>query len=156
VLKGSLLNIQSLSSLYQLTQGLLKNSMRTTLFLTLQCSACAPLACIHKNFTNRKNSIIMGLVWFLGSFAILFESKSRRTEISVFTVWRVATGIVHILTDVKNDEQHSEQFQVLASSIIFSVASAFAAYILSRDAKKLKSLDRGILLTLFPKELSNI
>jgi hypothetical protein len=74
----------------------------------------------------------------------------------VFTVWRVATGIVHILTDVKNDEQHSEQFQVLASSIIFSVASAFAAYILSRDAKKLKSLDRGILLTLFPKELSNI
>ena len=98
----------------------------------------------------------MGLVWFIGSFAILFESKSRRVEISVFTIWRLATGLIHIMTNVKGDEEHSKEFNVWFSSIIFAMASAFGGYCLSRDSSKLRSLDRGILLTLFPKELNSI
>eukprot|EP01080_Neovahlkampfia_damariscottae_P010709 gene10709-3331_t len=133
VLKGSLLNVQSMNSLMKLIKGLTKNTMRTTLFLTLQCLVCAPLGCINKVFTNRPNAFIMGLVWFIGSFAILFESKSRRTEISIFTIWRLATGLIHILTNVKGYEEHSKEFNLWFSSIIFSIASAFGGYCLSRD-----------------------
>jgi hypothetical protein len=153
LLKGNLLNPKSFRSYLKLWQNLLKGTFKTTLFLSVQCAFCGQGGCILKSITPKKNLFLLGLIWFFSSFAILFESSSRRSELTVFTIWRVTTGFFNLLTDTKSKEKNSDEFNVLASTFLFGMASCFSVYCLYRDPSKLKSLDQGILSTLFPKNL---
>jgi hypothetical protein len=153
LLKGNLLNPKSFESYLKLWQNLFKGTFKTTLFLSVQCAFCGQGGCILKSITPKKNLFLLGLIWFFSSFAILFENSSRRSELTVFTIWRVTTGFFNLLTDTKSKEKNSDEFNVFASTFLFGMASCFSVYCLYRDPSKLKSLDQGILSTLFPKNL---
>ena len=153
LVKGNLLNPKSIESYLKLWMNLLKGTMKTTLFLSIQCAFCGQCGCILKCFTKEKNLFILGLIWFFSSFSILFESSSRISELTVFTIWRVSNGFINLITNTKSKEKHSDEFKIWSSTIIFGIASCFAVYCLYRDPSKLKSLDQGILSTLFPKNL---
>ena len=153
LVKGNLLNPKSIESYLKLWMNLLKGTMKTTLFLSIQCAFCGQCGCILKCFTKEKNLFILGLIWFFSSFSILFESSSRRSELTVFTIWRVSNGFINLITNTKSKEKHSNEFKIWSSTIIFGIASCFAVYCMYRDPSKLKSLDQGILSTLFPKNL---
>jgi hypothetical protein len=153
LVKGSLFTPKSLESYLNMWKNLFKNSMRTTMFLTLQCVLCGPTACVHKLFTNERNLFVIGLIWFVSSFAILLESPTRRSEISCFTIWRVTTGFINLFNGVSFGQKNSKEFDVFASTVLFGIGSAFSIYCMYRDPKNLKSLDQSILTTFFPKNL---
>lgn len=156
--KGAFFNL-SLEKQKKAWISLLKNVSRSTLFLLLQCFVCGPCPCIHNYLTKQYNPLIIAAVWFFGSFAIYFESPSRVKEINLFTFWKLSVSFVNYVMDVKNynpdekPEKHSEKFNFWSSNIVFGLASALSLYCLSRNRQQLKSLDRTILVSLFPESL---
>lgn len=157
-LKGSFFKM-SLEKQKNTWISLLKNAGRSSLFLFIQCLFCGPGPCIHKFFTKEYNPFIIGILWFFASFAIYFENPSRVKEINIFTLWKLCVSFINYKMGVKENledgkgEQHSESFNFWASNLIFGVASSFSLYCLARNRQQLKSLDRTILVSLFPASL---
>lgn len=140
---------------FKLLKQIVKNIGWSTMFLWTQCMFCARAPCIKKYLLgNRNTKLPILLMWFIGPLAISLEYSHRRTEISLFSFWRLLTATINLMNNVKNmhfGEEHSERFQLLTSSLFFAVASGIWMYCLEKNPKGLKSLDRSLLMWLFPK-----
>jgi hypothetical protein len=133
----------------------LTGTSRSTLFLFVQCMICGPGPCIHKLFSNNYKIWSHAINWFVGSLAIVLEAPSRTREINLFTSWKLLHATINYVFNVKEHfgEQHSERLKFWASNIFFALASFVSMYCLVRNRKELKSLDRTILVSLFPESI---
>jgi hypothetical protein len=88
---------------------------------------------------------------------IILENNSRVKEILLFILYKYIHSIINYLTDTKEHktdlnerENHSDNFQKWSSSIFFAFSSSISLYCLFYNSKSLKTLDKFILLKLFP------
>jgi hypothetical protein len=94
-------------------------------------------------------------MWFIGPLFIVFENEQRRSEISLFSLWRLICALINYKQNVKAYyfEQNDKKFTKLYSAIFFGIASSIWMYCLKRNPDDLKKLDKSGLNLFFPQKL---
>lgn len=131
---------------------------RSCLFLSTQLLICGPSPCIHNylanTFNNGKHSrFLMILPWMIGSFSIAFEAASRRSELALYSLWRLAICYVYRWRNTHSNQEHDPMFEKIFSALVFGFATCFWIIVKNRDSSYLKRLDRMILSHVFPPHL---
>mmetsp|Transcript_3145 Transcript_3145/g.12042 ORF Transcript_3145/g.12042 Transcript_3145/m.12042 type:complete len:533 (-) Transcript_3145:251-1849(-) len=131
---------------------------RSSLFLTMQIVICAPTPCVHNYICNKYNNglhsrLVFLAPWIIGPFCIAFEHSSRRSEIALYSLWRLLIAMINKYTRIPSGENHSPMFERIFSALCFGLATSLWIVVKTRNVNFLKRLDRMILSQVFPPYL---
>jgi len=150
---------------FKILKKLFEQTLRSCLFLLLSYHGPSRIHCLyrallnyyHRVFRKDKYSIIapnllsvMMVTCFIGGgVCILFEaSESKRTDIALFTFWRVVEQCILIKCDIKSGEKdydHPFLGSNYLPAIMFGIACGLNVFVHISNPKALKSLEKSVL-----------